>query len=563
MAEVTVQQAFDLVLRHRHAGRRAEADALYRHILGQIPKDPNALHTLGVLAHQAGQHEFAADLFRRAVELQPDDAEFHDHLGMALAALGRWDEAAESLARAMELEPGPETSLNLAHALRRTGRSEEAMARYRQAIELQPNFHAAHNNLGNLFRESGQLDEAIASYRRALDVKPDYLEALNNLGGALLESGRPPEAIEQYERALALRLDLPELHNNLGKALRANGQVREAIAAHDRALALKPDNAEAHWNRGLMLLLNGQLEEGWDEYEWRWLVPEFKSPRRNFRQPLWSGQPLKGRRILLHAEQGFGDTIQLARYVPLVARAGGRVILEGPPELQRLLRTLPGVEQLVAAGQPLPEFDLHCPLLSLPKALGTTLRTVPGFIPYLQADPRIASSWKDRLRLPTECLRVGLTWAGSAANPNDRNRSLSLATLAPLAQCQNVAFYNLQSGPAATETSRFDFMNPAQEFVDFADSAALIANLDLIITVDTATAHVAGAIGAPVWVLLPFAPDWRWLIDRHDSAWYPTMRLFRQPRIRDWAAVIESLALDLRKVAAGVLNPTSQHATLK
>jgi hypothetical protein len=388
-----------------------------------------------------------------------------------------------------------------------------------------------------------------------LEIKGDYPEALNNLGGALMETGRPDEAIGQYQRAIELRSELPELHNNLGKAFRAAGRVSDAIAAHERALFLKPDNADAHWNRGLMLLLSGQFEPGWDEYEWRWLVPEFKSPRRNFRQPLWTGQPLRGRRILLHAEQGFGDTIQFARYAPLVAQAGGRVILECPPELLRLLRTLGGVEQLVAAGQPLPEFDLHCPLLSLPRAFRTTAQTVPNVIPYLQADPAIAANWKSRLQLPTDRLRVGLVWAGSSANPNDRNRSLSLEALAPLADCQNVAFYNLQSGPASADAGRgrFTFMNPPPQFVDFADSAGLIANLDLIITVDTAMAHLAGAIAAPVWTLVPFAPDWRWLLDRQDSPWYPTMRLFRQPEIGNWKAVVRQLAADLSQVAVGVL----------
>jgi Flp pilus assembly protein TadD len=510
------------------------------------------------LAHQAGQYEFAADLFRRATGLAPDDAEFHDHLGMALAAQGRWDEAAASLNRAMELGPGAETCLNLAHALRRTGRSDEAMARYRQAIELQPNFHAAHNNLGNILREKGQFDEAIASYRRAIEVKADYLEAHNNLGSALLESGRPTEAIEQYQRALALRPELPELYNNLGKVHRANNDVTAAIAAHERALVLRSDDADAHWNRSLMRLLSGDFEQGWQEYEWRWRVPDFKSPRRNFRQPLWTGQPLKGRRILLHAEQGFGDMIQFARYVPRVAQQGGRVILECPPELLRLMQTLPGVEQLIAAGRALPEFDLHCPMLSLPLAFHTTLQSIPNVIPYLQPDSSQVAHWKARLRLPGDRLRIGLIWAGSSANPNDRNRSLALAALSPLAQSEDAVFYNLQTGPAAEQAAKgsaFEFMNPAGQLGDFADSAALIANLDLIISVDTATAHLAGALAVPVWVLVPFAPDWRWLLDRQDSPWYPTMRLLRQSRPGDWDSVIQQIASELAQVSAGVLNP--------
>ena len=557
MPEVTIQQAFDLVLRHRQAGRRAEADALYRHVIAQIPNEPNALHTLGVLAQQAGQNEFAVDLFRRATDLAPMDAEFHDHLGMAQAALGRWEEAAASLGRAMEIEPGPETCLNLAHALRRLGRSQEAMERYRQVIGLQPDTHSAHNNLGNILRERGQLEDALASFERALKLKPDYVEALNNFGSALLEKGRPEEAIAQYRRALSLRAEMPELYNNLGKAFRASGDVSAAIETHERALSLRPEDPDAHWNLALMLMLSGQFERGWEEYEWRWRVPEFQSPRRDFPQLLWTGQPLNGRRILLHSEQGLGDTIQFARYAPLVAQLGGRVILECPPPLFRLLQSLPGVEQLVPAGQSLPSFDLHCPLLSLPRAFRTNAETAPAMVPYLQPNVDHAKQWRQRLRFPSDRLKVGLAWAGSAANPNDRNRSMHLKTLAPLTQCKDALFYNLQTGPAASQGAAgqggFDFANAPIDFIDFADTAALLANLDLIISVDTAVAHLAGALAAPVWVLVPFAPDWRWMLERQDSPWYPTLRLFRQPRLGDWQAVIRNVVADLQQVAAGVL----------
>lgn len=554
MAEVTIQQAFERVVQHREAGRAAEADALYKHIVKQIPREPNALHTLGVLLHQAGQNEFAADLFRRAIELSPDDAEFHDHLGLALAAMGMWQEAAPCFRHAMDLSPSAGTCLNLAHALRRTGDANEAAARYRQAIALQPDFHSAHNNLGNLRRENGQLDDAIASYQRAIELKPDYLEALNNLGGALMESGKPDLAIANYQRALSLRADLPELHNNLGKAFRAAGDVAGSIDAHERVLSMRQDDADAHWNRGLMLLLSGQLEQGWEEYEWRWRVPEFKSPRRNFSQPLWNGQPLRGRRILLHAEQGFGDTLQFCRYAPLVASLGGRAILEAPAELHRLLQSLPGIEQLVVAGQSLPDFDLHCPLLSLPRASRTTLQTIPSGIPYLRPASDQIARWKTRLEFPKDRLRIGLAWAGGAANPNDRNRSLSLEALAPLAGCAGAVFYNLQTGPLAEAGRRghspIAFVNDPLTFEDFADTAGLVANLDLILTVDTALAHLAGAMAAPVWLLLPFAPDWRWLLDRQDTPWYPTMRLLRQPRLGDWDAGIGHARSELENVIA-------------
>lgn len=555
MAEVSVQQAFDQVLRLRQAGRRADADSLYRHILAQIPNEPNALHTLGVLAHRAGQNEFAADLIGRAVALAPEDAEYHDNLGVVLAADQRWGDAAAAFERAVELDPSvAETCLNAAHALRRAGRPAEAMARYRQAIALKSDLVAAHNNLGNLLRESGRIDDAIASYRNAIELRPDYVEAHNNLASALLETGQPDASLDHYQRAIDARPDVPELYNNLGKAHRAAGDVSAAIAAHEKALALKPDDADAHWNLSLMLLLSGQFERGWNEYEWRWAVPEFRPPRRNFRQPQWVGQSLKGKRILLHAEQGFGDTIQFCRYATLVAQQGGRVILECPPELHRLLQTLPGVDQLIAAGEPLPEFDFHCPLLSLPRLFRTRLEAIPNVVPYLQADAARTGGWQDRLPLPHDQLRVGLVWAGSAANPNDRNRSIPLTTLAPLLKAPDVRFYSLQSGRAAEQArdvaGEFQSLVVTDAFADFADTASLIANLDLVISVDTAVAHLAAAMAVPTWVLLPFAPDWRWLLDRQDSPWYPTMRLFRQPRRGDWAGVIESVAADLQHVAS-------------
>jgi tetratricopeptide (TPR) repeat protein len=558
MAEVSIQQAFDQVLRLRQAGRRADADSLYRQIVGQVPNEPNALHTLGVLAHRAGQNEFAEDLIGRAIALAPEDAEYHENLGVVLAAGERWDEAAEAFERAVTLDPSvAETCLNAANALRRTGRNTEAMARYRQAIALKPDLVAAHNNLGNLLRESGRMDEAIASFQRAIELRPDYVEARNNLAGALLETDEPEQAIEQYRRAAAARPNAPEIHNNLAKAHRAAGDVPAAIAAHEKALALKPDDADAHWNLSLLLLLSGQFERGWNEYEWRWAVPEFRSPRRNFRQPQWIGQPLRGKRILLHAEQGFGDTIQFCRYAPLLAQQGGRVILECPPELRRLLKTLPGVEEVIAGGEPLPEFDYHSPLLSLPRVFRARLETLPSFVPYLQADAASTERWKQRLQFPPDRLRVGLAWAGSAANPNDRNRSIPLRALARLFKMPDVRLYSLQTGPAAGQArdaaGEFESLVSADGFEDFAGTAAFIANLDMVLTVDTAVAHLAGAMAVPTWVMLPFAPDWRWLLDRQDSPWYPTMRLFRQPRRGDWQNVVESVTSELQQVASACL----------
>ena len=519
MAEIPIQEAFEHVRRHREAGRHADADALYQHIVSQLPADPAALHGLGIYVQQSGNNAAAADLLGRAAKLDPNSADLQDHLGVALALLGRWEEAAAAWERAIQLHPTAEVALNLANALRRIGRSDEAIARYQQAIELKPDVPAAHNNLGNLLREQGQ----------------------------------PEEAVELYRQALSLRTEQPALHNNLGNALRALNRTDDAIAAHQLALALDRNDADAHWNRGLMLLLKGELAAGWEEYEWRWRVPEFRSPRRNFSQPLWSGEPLAGRRILLHAEQGFGDTLQFVRYAPMVAQLGGRVILECPAELCRLMQTVPGIEQIVPTGQPLPAFDVHCPMLSLPRAFRTTLQTIPQQVPYLSADPARTRFWAERLRFPTDRLRVGFAWAGRPDNPNDRIRSIAVPDLAPLAACKGVAFYNLQTGVAASSAvNALKFQNDPLTFEDFADTSALIANLDLIVSVDTALVHLAGAMALPVWTLLPFAPDWRWMLDHEDTPWYPTMRLFRQPRPGNWDHVIRRTADELERLATGL-----------
>jgi len=306
---------------------------------------------------------------------------------------------------------------------------------------------------------------------------------------------------------------------------------------------------DGHWNLALALLVQGHFPEGWEEYEWRWKTKGLLSPRQLLPQPLWDGRPLAGRAILLHAEQGLGDTIQFIRYLPLVAQRGGRVIVECQPELQRLVQAMTPDIPVLARGQPLPDFAFQCPLLSLPKALGTTLATIPATVPYLHADAQNVQMWRDRLAGHGSALKVGLIWAGNPHHKNDRNRSVKLASLAPLAQVPGVQFYSLQKGAAAAQAKTpppgMDLIDRTDDLQDFADTAAMIANLDLVIAVDTSVVHLAGALAKPVWTLLPYCPDWRWLLKRQDSPWYPTMRLFRQPEIGDWDSVIQQLAAAL------------------
>jgi len=460
--------------------------------------------------HQDGRLAEAEALYRQVLTQQPDHADALHFLGVA------------------------------AH---QEGRNEPAEALIRRAIALRPGYAEAYSNLGAVLTQQGKLDEAVSAYRDAIRCKPGHAQAYANLGAALSVQGKLDEAAAACRQAIALMPGFAEAHSNLGAALKESGRFTEAVAAYEQAIRLKPDHAEAHFNLALTLLLLGDFSRGWQEYEWRWKARGFLSPKRNFDQPLWGGEQLNGRRILLHAEQGLGDTIQFVRYAAQVSARGGKVVLECQPELHRLLEQLPGVS-LVAAGGPLPDFDLHCPLLSLGRAFATKLESIPNPVPYLSADPRLVDRWASRVTGGET--KVGLVWAGKATHPNDRNRSMRLRQFLPLAKVQGVRFYSLQAGPAArhavTGPPGLEVADLSDALSDLAETAAAIANLDLVISVDTAVAHLAGAMGKPVWVLLSFIPDWRWLLDRDDSPWYPTARLFRQKAIGRWDEVIDRVA---------------------
>jgi len=406
--------------------------------------------------------------------------------------------------------------------------------------------------------QAGRLHEAEKLYRLVLAKRPDHVDAMQNLGIIAQQVGRNDVAVDLIRRAIVLRPNYAEAYSNLGNALKDNGQFDEAIAACRQAIALKPDLPGAHHNLALSLLARGDFQPGWEEYEWRWKCEDFPSPPRNFPQPQWDGRPLEDRTLLLHAEQGFGDAIQFIRYVPLVAGRGGKIIIECYAELQRLFRTIAGRCQIVVRDQPLPAFDLHCPLLSLPRAFGTNLANIPHVVPYLSPDPALVDAWSRTLGPGDGQLRVGLAWAGTPGFKADRTRSLNLQQLAPFATvaeakptARGVKFYSLQKHPAGEQAKNpplgLELVDLGPKLNDFADTAAVMSLLDLIITTDTSVPHLAGALARPVWVMLERVPAWRWLLDRDDSPWYPSMRLFRQPRIGDWDSVItrvvESLSL--------------------
>ena len=585
MAQLTVEQAFQLAVRHHQAGRLAQAEPLYRQILSRQSNHADALHNLGLIAHQVGRNDAAADLIRRAIALKPGDPAAHFNLGVALQAKGNLDEAISAYRQAISLRPtyadahsnlgvvlqargqfdeaivayraaitakpaDPEAHRNLGNAMQAKGELDEAIAAYRRAIALKPAYPQAHVNLGDALRDKGELDGAIAAYRQAIALEPGFSEAHNNLGSVLKDKGELDGAIAAYRRAIAANPSDPEAHSNLGNALRDKGKVDEAIAACRAAIALDPGYAEAHWNLALALLTHGDFSQGFDEFEWRWKWKIF--PRRDFPQPLWNGEPLAGATLLLHAEQGFGDTLQFIRYLPLVEQRGGKVIIECQPELQRVLRTAAG-GSVVARGQEIGAFDVHCPLLNLPRIFGTTPRTIPRQVPYLYADRAMVESWRSRLGGNSDSFKVGLAWAGNQAHMNDRSRSMMLSAFAPLGRLPGIRFYSLQKGGQADQAKNapegLELIDWTNDLDDFADTAAFIANLDLVISVDTSVAHLAGAMGKPVWVMLPFAADWRWMREHEDSPWYPTMRLFRQTSIGDWESVIQRVGKILNDLA--------------
>ncbi len=530
-------------------GHFDEALAACRQAIALRPGYAEAYSNLGNAFRYKGQLDDAIAACCQAIALKPDLAEAYSNLGSALHDKGQLDEAIAACRQAIALKPDlAEAYSGLGSALHDKGQLDEAIAAYRQAIVLKPSFAEARSNLGVALGEKGRFDEAITAFRQAITLKPNFPDAHCNLGNALRDSGRLDDAIVACRQAIALKPDFTGAYSNLGNALSGKGQLDEAIAVYRQALALDPNFPEAHYNLATRLLYRGDLAAGWAEYEWRWKCRDVRPIHRSFSQPQWDGSPLTGRTIFIHAEQGFGDTLQFVRYLSLVASGGGRIFLECQRELHRLFESsaLPGPHQLLTRGQPLPAFDLHYALLSLPLAFQTTLDTIPHDVPYLRANPALVQRWRAKLGAAPAPLKVGLVWAGRKSHGNDRNRSMPLAALAPLARVPNISFYNLQKDDPARQAAHpppgMRLIDYTSELADFADTAALIANLDLVISVDTSIVHLAGALAKPVWVLLCFAPDWRWLQDRLDSPWYPTLRLFRQPQPGDWPSALNKAA---------------------
>ena len=532
----------------RESGLLADAVTAFRTALRLAPADNAARFELAQLLADVASPEEAALCYRTALRHDPANAGGHYNLGNLLLRLGRTEEALSCYQAALVSQPGHRHAQNnLAACLSRLGRPAEAEQQYRTLAVRYPDMVEAHYNLGNLLFDTGRFADAAAAFRTALGLWPDHPDAANNLGSALIELGDYAGAEQCLRQAVHRQPGQAVPRSNLGAALREMGQVAEAEACFTAALDLAGNTVPARNNLATTLLQTGRLREGWALYETRWETPSL--PPRPFTEPLWQGEPLGDGVLLLHAEQGMGDTLQFCRYVRMAATRA-RVVLEVQPPLQRLLaRSLPGVEQVISRGERLPRFSRHCPLLSLPRIFVTTLDSIPAEIPYLSPDPAEAAAWHERLAaLPG--LRIGLAWRGNQAFADaKRKRDMGPAFLAALRGLPGISFVSLQKDLPAEVAAAAQRVLPmadwTPEFNDFAQTAALVAGLDLVIAVDTAVIHLAGALGRPAWLLNRFDPCWRWLRDREDSPWYPTLRQFRQPAIGDWAGVMEQVAVAL------------------
>jgi tetratricopeptide (TPR) repeat protein len=559
--DALLQQALAL---HQN-GAFEMAEERYREILVLRPRHFDAIQLLGTLVLQGGRLDEGVELLKRAAALEPGQAVIHSNLAFAFNALQRFDEGLASAERALALKPdGVDALNNRGNALAGLDRPVDALVSFERAIALKHDSPEAWNNRACVLRDLGKPTEAVASCDQAIAMRRDYADAWSNRANALSDLNRPGEAQASYRRALEIRADFADAWSNLGLTLVDLGEHANALQCYERALAIKPDYIEGRWNRALCELEMGHFGPGWREYEWRWQRPSLRAGKRVFDPPLWLGDtPVAGKTILLHAEQGLGDTLQFCRYAALVAQRGATVLLEVPAPLLRLLTGLEGVSQLIEQGQALPRFDLHCPLLSLPLAFGTDLDTIPAAVPYLFADETQAAAWSPRIKAEASGrLKVGLVWAGGnrphvpELRKNDLRRSIALQQLGPILDVPNVQFYSLQKGSAAQQLgARQDddthaIIDHTDTLDDFADTAALVANLDLVISVDTSTAHLAGAMGRPVWILNRFDTCWRWLLERDDSPWYPSARLFRQPSLGDWGSVIDNVRTALQALAA-------------
>lgn len=579
----STQQLHQAISWHQQGDLRS-ALSMYQQVLSVDPENFTALHCLGILFGQLGRFEDALVAFTKASIVHPNDFAAHYNRGKALQELKRYDEALDAYNKTLKLNNNyADAYNNRGIVLQQLRRFEEAVASFNNAIALRPDFADACNNRGNVLTQLQRYEDALASFdkgillnpnyasaynsrgliqldvfkridaavsdfRHALTIEPNYAEAHFNLGNALKDLLRYQDALMSYDKAIALNPNFADAYYGRGVLLSELKQCDEALESFNRALTINPELTRARYNIGIIKLLQGNFEEGWPLYELRWTTDQVKGSFQDVKQPLWLGEsPIRQKTLLIHAEQGLGDVIQLVRYLPLLESQGAKLLLAVPPSLVTVIQTLKGSFSVITKTDNLPEFDLHCPIMSLPLALHTTLETIPQNVPYLAVSPTTQAKWRERLG-PRSKPRVGLVWSGNQNHKNDHNRSIPLQLLKPLLDL-DFEFHSLQieirpsDQPVFAESAIFTH---AQELHDFSDTAALISELDMVIAVDTSVAHLTGALGKPLWIMLPYVPDFRWLLDRDDSPWYPTARLFRQSILGNWDTVIEAVYSSLQ-----------------
>lgn len=522
-------------------------------ILAAEPANNLCLQLLGRIECQLGHADAAVAWYEKALAITPDSGELCFILSQAREAQKTYDKALHSFQQHQLL---PEDQAKVYHLIgyrfKKRSNVANAMGAYNMALSLKSNFPSALNNLAVIIMENGMLDEATLHFQRVLEMKPDHANAWNNLGMICRQKGQWEQSMTYYEKALSFQPNFPEVFNNIGTSLQEMGRREEALESYNQALALKNNYPDCHNNRAMTLLSLGRFAEGWREYEWRWQSSHFCSPRQKVSAPLWQGEAAQGKTLLLQAEQGFGDTLQFCRYAPMAAARGLQIILEVQSALVRLLASLSGVDRIIAQGKELPTVDYYCPLLSLPRIFGSRPETLPAEVPYLFPPASTEPKSIPLTQSATRDFKVGLVWSGNSHRnaPDlaaiDQRRSIAPELLAPLINIDGIQFHSLQKvGPPAPDF--FNLVDQMAACLDFADTAALIADLDLILSVDTAVAHLAGAMGKPIWLLNRFDSCWRWPPEWNNSPWYPTMRIFRQSIPGDWKSVILRVKSELEK----------------
>ena len=582
-------------LKLHQSGDLIEAEKVYQKVLSIDANNIDANQLLGAIAIQRKNYDLAINLFQTVLMAKPDFAEVHNNLGYALKESGQLDAAVFSLEAAIAIKPDYVEAHNnlglvfrtmgklenaiycfknaiainanyivaqnnlaytynkLGNRFKETGKLEKAIEQYQKSIAVKADFAEGYNNLACTLKECGQLDEAITGFRKAILLKPDYAAAFSNLGCTLVMKGQLDEAVSNHRQAISIDPDYAEAYNNLGCVLRDTGQLNESEDAFRHALQLNPDYPGAQFNWSTVLLLKGEFATGWKKYSYRFKTEKFANTYPQLAIPQWKGESLHGKTIFVWCEQGLGDTIHFARYLKKIKESNAYTLLvQTPANLRRLLSSMPYIERFIEPGEVIAA-DYHIPLMSLPEIYKTTPDTIPHNIPYIKAETELVEQWHKQLKADNN-YKIGLAWAGKPTHSNDHFRSARLHDFLRLLSIPGTSYYSLQKGAKTEHLNEFlnemaegsNFVDLTEQLEDLADTAALMANLDLVISVDTCMAHLAGALGRPVWTLLPANPEWRWLLDREDSPWYPTMQLYRQNQLGDWTSVIEKIDVNLR-----------------